>query len=761
MFTFRFGIASHRDVAVCTAELGSWCNSCFPLWESNRRMRVHAHEGRPKTGTTAENFTTVAIATASSYTEDMAETPRTKSHLSQIRSWWKTLSDDHFIALDPPTTDRYTQGHLHEDAAEAKAQHDLPQDISYAGWHWQTHSRAFTKKGELLEPLHIHWGGDRETVRAHLNNLPDGWKLTGGETDTQSFQLDLNIPRGLPAFTDHSATYRLLDRLKREIQDLDQRENREDPLEDHNIPPATQKWLHDLLAHTISARQTEEDPTDHTTDITDSLLTVMLQTALFTRDELDQLTTKPYPIANSTTLLEALLEAQHPNARDYADELGDEAIRVLEHHPNAITLSILKDLAPTNHSALGDYITVRAHVENAQDTDAQGTNAPDIVAAALATIDEMPPDSWTHLRRSVVATAVSDWFTDQMGESFYPRWNLGTLRTVTDERLPVEFRAPAARKAQTLLNALDVAPHLAPADPAGWQPAAHDARQILPQLLEQSPPWLNGGRYVLDDSYAEFTTVDATHETWLRDALTQPDRTITAYAFILGTLVDHDLGTTQDIDTCTPLWRKTLTKKDDYRWVFRHPMVALTDLCIRHDHPLLKKLLTWWDKATPKWKHGLKPLVELMTHTPSTHAEAVDRFRTVPYGEATHQFFTQYVLSRARDRGTDPRTEALELVEDPAFTALKLSADREHILMSVVVPEQPLWGFDHHQALDRALRVLEDPDSPQAFIDAALYTLNTPHVKSDYDATHLERVQLRGIPLALRRQRALEKFGDG
>lgn len=750
MFTFRFGIASHRDVTVCTAELGSWCNSCFPLWESNRRMRVHAHEGRPKTGTTAENFTTVAIATASSYTENMAETPRTKSHLSQIRSWWKTLSDDHFIALDPPTTDRYTQGHLHEDAAEAKAEHDLPQDISYAGWHWQTHSRAFTKKGELLEPLYIHWGGDRATVRAHLNNLPDGWALTGGETDTQSFRLDLNTADELPAFTDHSASCRLLDRLKREINELDQRENREDPLENHNIPPATQKWLHDLLAHTIRARQTEEDPTDHTTDITDSLLTVMLQTALFTRDELDQLTSQPYLIANSTTLLEALLEAQHPNARDYADELGDEAIRVLEHHPNAITLSILKDLAPTNHSALGDYITVRAHVENR-----------DIVTAALATIDEMPPDSWTHLRRSVVATAVSNWFTDQMGESFYPRWNLGTLRTVTDDRLPVEFRAPAARKAQTLLNALDVAPHLAPADPAVWQPAAHDARQILPQLLEQSPPWLNGGRYVLDDSYAEFTTVDATHETWLRDALTQPDRTITAYAFILGTLVDHGLGTTHDIDTCTPLWRKTLAKKDDYRWVFRHPMVALTDLCIRHDHPLLKKLLTWWDTATPKWKHGLKPLVELMTHTPSTHAEAVDRFRTVPYGEATHQFFTQYVLSRARARGTDPRTEALELVEDPAFTDLKLTADREHILMSVVVPEQPLWGYDHHQALDRALRVLEDPDSPQAFLDAALYTLNTPHVKNDYDATHLERVQLRGIPLALRRQRALEKFGDG
>lgn len=720
-------------------------------------MRVHTHEGRPKTGTTAENFTTVAIATASSYTEDMAETPRNTSHLSQIRSWWKTLSDDHFIALDPPTTDRYTQGHLHEDAAEAKAEYDLPHDISYAGWHWQTHSRAFTKKGELLEPLYIHWGGDRDTVRAHLTNLPDGWKLTGGETDTQSFRLDLDTPRELPAFTDHNATYRLLDRLKREIQDLDQRANREDPLEDPNIPPATQKWLHDLLAHTISAQQTEDDPSNQPPNrIISSLLTVMLQTALFTHDELDQLTTKPYPIPHSTTVLEALLEAQHPNARDYADEMGKKAIHVLEHHPNAITLSILKDLAPTNHSALGDYITVRAHVETAH---AQGTNAPDIVAATLATIDEMPPDSWTHLRRSVVATAVSNWFTDQMGESFYPRWNLGTLRTVTDERLPVEFRAPAARKAQTLLNALDVAPHLAPAAPTIWQPLAHDARQILPQLLEQSPPWLNGDQYRLADYYAEFTTVDPTHETWLRDALTQPDRTITAYAFILGTLVDHDLGTTHGIDTCTPLWRKTLTKKDDYSWVFRHPMVALTDLCIRHDHPLLKKLLTWWDTATPKWKHGLKPLVELMTHTPSTHAEAVDRFRTVPYGEATHQFFTQYVLSRARARGTDPRTEALELVEDPTFTDLKLTADREHILMSVVVPEQPLWGYDHHQALDRALRVLENPDSPQALIDAALYTLNTPHVKNDYDATHLERVQLRGIPLALRRQRALEKYG--
>lgn len=695
----------------------------------------------------------------------MAKTPRNKSHLSQIRSWWKTLSDDHFVALDPPTTDRYTQGHLHEDAAEAKAQHNLPQDISYAGWHWQTHSSAFTKKGELLAPLYIHWGGDRDTVRAHLNTLPDGWTLTGGETDTQSFRLDLDIPRELPAFTDHSATYRLLDRLEREVQDLDQRANREDPLEDHNIPPGTQKWLHDLLAHTISAQQTEDDPsnqpTDHTTDITGSLLTVMLQTALFTSDELDQLSTKPYPIANSITLLEALLEAQHPNARDYADELGDEAIRVLEHHPNAITLSILKDLASTNHSALGDYITVRAHVENAQGTDAQDTSAPDIVVAALATIDEMPPDSWTHLRRSVVATAVSNWFTDQMGEPSYPRWNLGALRTVTDERLPVEFRAPAARKAQTLLDALDVAPQLAPADPTVWQPAADDARQILPQLLEQSPPWLNGGRYVLEDSYAEFTTVDATHETWLRDALTQPDRTITAYAFILGALVDHDLGTTHDIDTCTPLWRKTLTKKDDSYWVFRHPMVALTDLCIRHDHPLLKKLLIWWDATRPKWKNDLKPLVELMTHTPSTHAEAVDRFRTVPYGEATRQFFTQYVLLRARARGTDPRTEALELVEDPAFTALKLTADREHILMSVVVPGQPLWGYDYHQALDRALRVLEDPDSPQAFRDAALYTLNTPHVKYRYDATHLERVELRGIPLALRRQRALERFGDG
>ena len=753
MFTFRFGIASHRDVAVCTAELGSWCNSCFPLWESNRRMRVHAHEGRPKTGTTAKNFTTVATSAASSYTEYMAETPRTKSHLSQIRSWWKTLSDDHFIALDPPTTDRYTQGHLHEDAAEAKAEHDLPQDISYAGWHWQTHQRTFTKKGELLDPLYIHWGGDRDTVRAHLENLPDGWKLTGGETDTQSFQLDLNITRGLPAFTDHSATYRLLDRLKREIQqDLDQRENPEDALEDHNIPPATQKWLHDFLAHTISAQQTGDDPSNQPPNrIIDSLLTVMLQTALFTHDELDRLTTKPYPIANSITLLEALLEAQHPNARDYADDMGNEAIHVLGYHPNAITLSILKDLAPKNHSALGDYITVRAHVEN----------APDIVTAALATIDEMPPGSWTHLRRSALATAVNDWFTKQMtDEPSHLRWNLGALRTVTDDRLPVEFRAPAARKAQTLLNALDVAPHLAPADPTAWQPAAHDARQVLPKLLEQSPPWLNGDRYALDDSYAEFTTVDATHETWLRDALTQPDRTITAYAFILGTLVDHDLGTTHDIDTCTPLWRKTLAKKDDYSWVFRHPMVALTDLCIRHDHPLLKKLLAWWDTATPKWKHGLKPLVELMTHTPSTHAEAVDRFRTVPYGEATHQFFTQYVLSRARARGTDPRTEALELVEDPAFTDLKLTADREHILMSVVVPEQPLWGYDHHQALDRALRVLEDPDSPKAFIDAALYTLNTPHVKNDYDATFLRRMQIRGIPLALRRQRALEKFGE-
>lgn len=41
-----------------------------------------------------------------------------RSDLARIKAWWKALGTDRFVPLPPPTRDRYTQGELHEDAAE-------------------------------------------------------------------------------------------------------------------------------------------------------------------------------------------------------------------------------------------------------------------------------------------------------------------------------------------------------------------------------------------------------------------------------------------------------------------------------------------------------------------------------------------------------------------------------------------------------------------------------------------------------------------
>lgn len=426
---------------------------------------------------------------------------------------------------------------------------------------------------------------------------------------------------------------------------------------------------------------------------------------------------------------------------------------MLRYYPNPITLGILAEMAPNSHAVLDDYIEVRAQVEHL-----------DIVDAALRTIDEMPRDSWTPLRRRVVMHAVSSWYSDQLGQPQAGRWELGSFTAITEERLPIEFRSEIARETREMLDAVDAAPQAAPLPKDKWEDAAQKARAVLPELLANTPPMLNGDVWTLDKYFEEFTHVDQTHENWLREALNLPDRTFDAYEFILGTLVDHNLGTVEDIETCSKLWRKSFTKKGrQYGGRFRHPMVSLTDLCIRLEHPLLDKLVTWWNKPSPKWKDEHKPVVELLLDPPKSPAEAVARFRDVPYGPAAEQFFTQYILLRARAQETDPRDEALELVHAPEFQALRpgelVGTSKENILLSVVVPEQPLWNPLERPALDRALRVLEDPDSSAEFREATEPTLMGPRVVRDYNPEDLNTMVHWRIPLTVRRQRALEKLG--
>ncbi|WP_370890788.1 hypothetical protein [Janibacter sp. GXQ6167] len=103
-----------------------------------------------------------------------------------IKQWWATLTDDGFVAVSPPTRDRYTQDEGHEDAAEEIADLGLPAGTPYAVWHWQAHGFS---RGALTRPNYIYFGGDRSVVAAKLATVPPLFRIVGGDSDDTAFAL--------------------------------------------------------------------------------------------------------------------------------------------------------------------------------------------------------------------------------------------------------------------------------------------------------------------------------------------------------------------------------------------------------------------------------------------------------------------------------------------------------------------------------------------------------------------------------------------
>lgn len=127
-----------------------------------------------------------------------------------LKKWFKSLHGADFLALPAPTRSRYTRSDGLEDVAEERGERDLPGDTAAVFWHWQSHERAFSRKGELVDELYLHWDGPHAVLAARLKGLPAPFTLIDNGPG-QAFRV--GKPFVLPAPEDKRAVPPALDRL--------------------------------------------------------------------------------------------------------------------------------------------------------------------------------------------------------------------------------------------------------------------------------------------------------------------------------------------------------------------------------------------------------------------------------------------------------------------------------------------------------------------------------------------------------------------
>ncbi len=98
---------------------------------------------------------------------------RPASDLTVLKKWFATLDDACFLTLAPPSRGRFTQSDGRDDAVAELADRAMSATTPYAFWHWQSHQRAFTGKGELVDDLLVHWHGAHEDVARRLATAPE------------------------------------------------------------------------------------------------------------------------------------------------------------------------------------------------------------------------------------------------------------------------------------------------------------------------------------------------------------------------------------------------------------------------------------------------------------------------------------------------------------------------------------------------------------------------------------------------------------
>ncbi|WP_432152214.1 hypothetical protein [Streptomyces sp. bgisy029] len=613
--------------------------------------------------------------------------------LSSIKAWWRTLGDDGFVALPPPTRSRYTQSDGHEDAAELFAARGIGPDASFAYWHWQSHA-AFDRSGTLTGALYLHWGGDHATVAAGLGEGPDGYRIVNGGP-RGAFQLDRVTAAdadGLPDPQDEAGVRQLLDRLGTSRH--------------HGSPaPLTgpeERWLHDRLSGPVEPDRVAgfaaalELRRALTPDETSRLL------AAWQEEYAGRLSAWP----GRWAVLNALLRQERDEAWDMAAALGPVAAETLAEHPSPQALATLRAMASAGHDSavpawFRTYRTLHEPdpYQAARTLSDQLTGAPREPARAAALL--------TALRTAVT----NDWRAAHPGadraaaQAFAA---LSTVRLTTDDRLPRPLRVAAAYAAYDHLTRVrEEAARLTGPEAADALAAADRYEAARDDLLAGTGPDLTTHEGALGDLWHRYRTLSPADVHWLRDRLADPATGVQGIAFCLELLHAHGQATETDLRALLPRWKKELAKQ--YRTTYtewRHPLVTLTCLAQDLAHPAAEELLSWWAKPKPLWKAPLRLLTHLGAPDETRAAELWD---FVASGAHDTGHLMTWVLLRARLDGTHPLHVAERLIGERGIRPHVL----HRVLIGVADPAQPLWHYAidprSHSWWRRAQEVGDDP----------------------------------------------------
>ncbi|GAB3622733.1 hypothetical protein GCM10027418_08150 [Mariniluteicoccus endophyticus] len=605
------------------------------------------------------------------------------SDLKRIKAWWKTLPTDTFVPLSAPTRSRYTQGELHEDSAE-----EVPEDLAYAGWHWQSHERAFDRDGTMIDKLYLHWGGEYENVLAALGDGPEGFQVTG-EGEGHAFVLDKVGARradGTPDPADQTSVRRVLDRLDEPL-------DRTTPLFEYADPtPEEVTWLKEALA--LRGLADQAPIVDH-----------LARRSLFTAAELTPLVNRwtqayaddlrGWPAWPETMI--NLLHVDAPRALELAERIGPEADHVLARRPSEVVLDLL-----TRHVLSDDDLDLRPWLDAYA-----ALHGVDPFAATLALVDRLGgAHRLTKQRcRCIVhglgAILADEAWAQRDETAWFPH-----LRITTHSALPRDVRDAAADWArQEVHNARVTATR---DDELGEM-----AKECLAAYDSQPHPVvgpdLTGYAGHLSSEMGRYRTLDAPHAAWLVEQLEDPSIPVEGVSFCLEVLYAHGAGTARAVDALAKRWKKELAKNHRttyYDW--RHPMVTLTAMARELDHPLTDKLDAWWAQDRPAWIAGLRPLLHVAAPSP----EGADELLRLHLAEPEQDTLRTWMLVRAAADGCRPADVAP--IAGQAGVPLHRITDA---LVSVWDPQQPLWHYLFDETalgwLDRGLEVAEDASVTQ------------------------------------------------
>ncbi|MGJ6981301.1 hypothetical protein ACSDQ9_12360 [Aestuariimicrobium soli] len=590
------------------------------------------------------------------------------SDLARLLTWWSGLADQTFVALSPPRPrGRYTQSDLHDDAVEAISAADLPRTTAYAGWHWQSHERAFDRSGGLIDPLLLHWGGDPQVVHAHLTTVPDGFLVSAPQPGA-AFSLDRVVrlgPDGLADPGDPASVRQELARLT-------------SPIDAHatafaELTTAEEAWLLD--------RWEQSPDLDRAAGFVRAL-------ALRDRIDADRLAglaaawldlPRPEAWPAWKAMLATLVRQSHPAASVVVGRLGALADSVLADVPTPAAVAVLREHALA--AGAGPDLTpwLRAH---------RAVHGGDRVTAALALWDDLAALGSGESRAAALAQAL----TRVTPAPF------AALAVATDDRLPLAVRRGAAQAARESL------PH---AEEQG-SPLAEQFRGCSDLLLEGSGPDLSATESRLSLHLDDFRDLSPAQEAWLHARVADPALDLQGLAFCLEILVAHGRGTAADIEALSAGWKKRIAI--NYRTTYcawRHPLVTLTVLARDLGHPLRDELAAHLARTTPKWLAGLAPLTLAGNSSPD---DARALWDAAVAEENASQLWRTWLLAQHRLTGRPVVELGATILHEasPRYPGQVANA-----VMATVVPSAPLWTYAFSARdvawLDRGLLVLETP----------------------------------------------------